>query len=95
MGLNMPSWVATCCIRRRPRSFSVSANFTTRLDEAPWAPAPHEVSGMELGVSPPQSPQDLAPSPSRMAWPLWEGSHCCSYVKWGNFRPTPPLYQAV
>lgn len=31
----MPSWLATCCIRRRPRSFSVSANFTTKLEEAP------------------------------------------------------------
>lgn len=32
----MPSWLATCCMRRSPRSFSVSANFTTRLEEAPW-----------------------------------------------------------
>lgn len=31
----MPSWEATCCILLRPRSFSVSANFTTRLDDAP------------------------------------------------------------
>ncbi|TNN80977.1 hypothetical protein EYF80_008633 [Liparis tanakae] len=35
MGLKMPSWEATCCILLSPRSFSVSANFTTRLDDAP------------------------------------------------------------
>lgn len=29
-------WPAICCIRRNCRSFSVSANLTTKLDDAPW-----------------------------------------------------------
>lgn len=69
MGLNMPSWVATCCIRRRPRSFSVSANFTTRLDEAPWARAPHAVRGAEPGASSP-APAGPGARPPLAAWPL-------------------------
>lgn len=36
MGLKMPSWPAIWCILRRVRSLSVSANFTTRLEDAPW-----------------------------------------------------------
>lgn len=65
MGLNMPSWVATCCIRRRPRSFSVSANFTTRLDEAPWAGPPTRSEGRGGGSSPPLSPRTWLGSTTR------------------------------
>lgn len=36
MGLKIPSWPAIWCIRRRVRSLSVSANLTTRLEEAPY-----------------------------------------------------------
>lgn len=35
--MNIPSCPTICCIRRRVLSLSVSANFTTRLEEAPWA----------------------------------------------------------
>lgn len=31
-----PSWVVTCCILLNCRSFSVSANLTTRLEVAPY-----------------------------------------------------------
>ena len=34
-GLNRPNGPAICCMRRSCRSFSVSANFTTRLLLAP------------------------------------------------------------
>lgn len=34
-GVRMPSWPTICCMRLSVRSLSVSANFTTRLEEAP------------------------------------------------------------
>lgn len=34
-GFNRFIWPAICCIRRNCRSFSVSANFTTKLEDAP------------------------------------------------------------
>lgn len=36
-GVKIPSCPTICCIRRRVLSLSVSANFTTRLEEAPYA----------------------------------------------------------
>lgn len=35
-GLSKFMWPAICCIRRNCRSFSVSANLTTKLEDAPW-----------------------------------------------------------
>ena len=35
-GLRSPRGPAICCMRRSWRSFSESANFTTKLDDAPW-----------------------------------------------------------
>lgn len=43
-----------------------------------------------VGVFLPQSPHVLASVPPRVAWPLWEGSHHCAYVKAGRLSSHPP-----